>query len=151
MSRPAPSTTLPEVLVSHLVGGQISVVATIDEDGRPSTTLMSWVVALSPSRLVLCVDTRSRAYANLAVRRGVALEVLGDDLVWGVRGVAKVAKERMESTPFPCAIVEVAVDDVRDHSASGTHFQGPGYRYADGKAHRHDLEDRIFAELRSLG
>ncbi len=148
---PAPVLdTLPDELVRHLTGGQLSVVASLEEDGRPVTTLMSWVVALSPKRIALCVDSRSRTYRNLVDRRHAALEVLGDGLTWGVKGTSRLAKERMEATPFPCAVIEVTVEEARDHAAPGTFFQGPSYRYADGKEHRHDLEDRIFAELRSI-
>lgn len=150
MSRIPVQTTLPAELVAYLVGGQLCVVSSLDEDGRPSTTLMSWVVALGPTRLALCVDSRSRTFRNLVDRPVVAVEVLGDGLTWGVKGTSRLAKQAMDATPFPCAIIEVLVDEARDHAAPGTHFQAPHYRYADDKQHRHGLEGRIFAELRSL-
>jgi len=148
MSRPAPLTELPDAVVSHVRGGQVNIVCTIDDAGRPMTTVMSWVVALSSRRLALCVDTRSQAFQNLVARPQIGLEIMGDDLVWGVKGTARVAKERMEATPFPCAVVEVTVEEARDHGAPGTRFVAPAYHYADGKEHRYGLEDLIYAELR---
>jgi hypothetical protein len=148
MSRPA-LTELPSSVVAHLGGGRLNVVATTDADGRPSTTLMSWVVALSPSRLALAVDTRSRAYENLLARPLVAVEILGDDITWGVQGTARVVKTQMTSAPFPCALVEVVVHEARDHGSPGTNFRGPTYHYDDDKQHRNELEAQVYAELRS--
>lgn len=138
---------LPDHVARHVVGGQIHVVATLDPDGRPSTTLMTWVVALDARRLRLCVDTRSRTFQNLVERPAVAIETLGDDITFGMKGVARIVKAQMESTPFPCAMVEVEIDEARDHANSGTIFRGPSYAYDDDKLHRHDFEKRIFTEL----
>lgn len=139
---------LPEGAVRMLIGGQACVVATVDAEGCPDTTLMTWVVARTGRFLALCVDTRSRAYQNLIVRSNVALEVLGNDVTLGVRGLAVVEKEQMAAAPFPCAIVRVEVQEVRDHAAPGTRFMGPTYCYDDDKQHRIEFERTIFEELR---
>lgn len=139
---------LPEEVARMLTGGQACVVATVNEQGMPDTTLMTWVVARNERLLALCVDTRSRAYENLLVRPAVAIEVLGDDVTVGVRGVASVEKAQMKAAPFPCAIVRVDVDEVRDHAAPGTRFVGPTYTYDHDKQHRIEFELTIFEELR---
>lgn len=149
-TRSASIPELPTQVVAHLVGGQSNVVATIDEDGRPETTFMSWVVARDGRHVALCVDTRSRSFANILARPEVALELMGDDIVCGVRGRARVEKTTMSSTPFPAALVVIDVDEVRDHAAPGTHFRGPSYHYDADKQHRHELEQRVYAELRGL-
>lgn len=138
---------LPESVLRHVVGGQVHIVGTLDPDGRPSTTLMTWVVARDARRLRLCVDTRSRTFQNLLERPAIAIEVLGDDLTWGLKGVARVVKPQMDSTPFPCAIVEVLIDEARDHGAAGTHFHAPTYSFGADKQHRHAFEQRVFEEL----
>lgn len=148
MNEPDVLPELPERVAARLVGGQAHVVATVDASGLPSTTLMTWVVARGRRQLALCVDTRSRAFRNLLECTRVAIEILDDELVWCVRGEARIAKEQMEATPFPCALVEVDILDAKDHAAPGTSFQGPRYRYAEDKQHRLDFEARIFEELR---
>lgn len=139
---------LPEHVVRLLAGGQVCVVATVDPAGRPDTTVMSWVVARTATELALCVDTRSRAWENLVARPPVALEVLADDVVFGIRGIAHVEKAQMASAPFPSAIVRVEIEEARDHGVQGTHFRGPSYSYDDEKQHRHEFERTIFSELR---
>jgi len=147
-SRAAAQSELPPEVVAALVGGQATVVSTVDPDGRPTTTLMTWVVARDARHLALCVDTRSRAYLNLVERPAIAIEILADRIVFGVKGTATVAKEQMASTPFPCALVEVLIDEARDHGNAGTTFHGPRYEFDSDKLHRHEFEERVFDELR---
>jgi hypothetical protein len=139
---------MPASLVQFLDGGQICVVATVDESGFPQTTIMTWAVARNPKTIALAVDTRSRAMQALRRDVRVAIEVLGDDMCYGLRGKAVVEKEPMESAPFPCALVAVRLEDVRDHAAAGVKFIGPSYSFHEGKEHRQGVEERVFAELK---
>jgi hypothetical protein len=54
----------------------------------------------------------------------------------------------MDSAPFPCALVAVRIEDVRDHGAAGVRFVGPSYSYHPGKEHRGEVEKSVFAELK---
>ena len=145
MSAPA---EMPPHLVQFLLGGQTCVVATVDEKARPLTTLMTWVVARDPQTVTMAVDTRSKALRNIRPNPHVAIEVLGDDLCYGLRGTAVIEKERMESAPFPCALVAVRIEECRDHGAAGVKFVGPRYSYHAGKEHRSEVEKAVYAELK---
>ncbi|HTO97380.1 MAG TPA: pyridoxamine 5'-phosphate oxidase family protein [Myxococcales bacterium] len=142
------SREMPPALVQFLLGGQTLVVATVDERGAPMTTLMTWAVARNPSTLTLAVDTRGRSMRNLRSNAKVAIEVLGDDLCYGLRGTAVVEKELMQSPPFPCALVAVRIEEVRDHAAAGIAFRGPSYAFHPGKEHRKGVEESVYAELK---
>jgi flavin reductase (DIM6/NTAB) family NADH-FMN oxidoreductase RutF len=139
---------MPPHLVQFLMGGKTCVVATVDEQGLPQTTLMTWVVARNPQTLTIAMDTRSRALRALRANGKIAVEVLGDDLCYGLRGTALVEKELMQSAPFPCAQVAVKLEDVRDHGAAGVRFTGPSYSFHPGKEHRKGVEEAVFAELK---
>lgn len=139
---------MPPHLVQFLLGGQALVVATADEQGAPLTTLMTWAVARDPQTLTLAVDTRSRSMRNIRAHPQVAVEVLGDDICYGLRGTAVVEKEQMQAAPFPCALVAVHIDEVRDHAAAGVQFRGPSYSFHPGKEHRKGVEEAVFAELK---
>jgi Pyridoxamine 5'-phosphate oxidase len=138
---------MPPHLVQFLLGGQACVVATNDEQARPMTALMTWVVARNPQTLTMAVDTRGQALRNIRGNPHVAVEVLGDDLCYGLRGTAVIEKERMQSAPFPCAMVAVRIEECRDHGAAGVRFVGPSYSYHAGKEHRSEVEKAVFAEL----
>jgi len=139
---------MPAPLVQLLLGGQTCVVATVDGKGRPTTTLMTWVVARNPQTLAMVVDTRGRALRNLRENGQIAIEVLADDLCYGLRGVAVIEKEQMQSPPFPCALVAVRIEECRDHGAAGVKFVGPSYSYQAGKEHRAAFEKAVFDELK---
>jgi flavin reductase (DIM6/NTAB) family NADH-FMN oxidoreductase RutF len=139
---------MPPHLVHFLLGGQALVVATVDEQSAPFTALMTWAVARNPQTLALAVDTRGRSMQNIRRNAKMAIEVLGDDLCYGLRGTAVVEKESMESPPFPCALVAVRIEEVRDHGAAGIHFTGPRYRFQSGKEHRKGVEEAVYAELK---
>ena len=143
-----PTPHMPPHLVQFLLGGQTCVVATVDEQGVPQTTLMTWVVARNPQTLTVAVDKRSRSMRNLKANSSVAIEVLGDDLCYGLRGTAVVEKETMASAPFPCALVAIKIEDVRDHGAAGVKFVGPRYHFHPGKEHRKGVEEAVLAELK---
>ena len=147
MSATAPAE-MPPHLVQFLLGGQALVVATVAEDGTPTTSLMTWAVARNPQTLTLAVDTRGRSLRNLRANGKVAIEILGDDLCYGLRGTAVIEKEQMQSPPFPCALVSVRIEEVRDHAAAGVQFTGPRYAFHPGKEHRKGVEQAVYAELK---
>ena len=139
---------LRTLLLGALKGGTAVVLATVSEDGAPTTALNSWVVAKDETTVAFALDARSSAYGNISAgRTGVGFELLADDLILAVRGKASIVKERLASVPFPCALVHVRVDAIRDHSTDSIHFRGPRYTYADDKGHRRDVERTIFEEL----
>ena len=139
---------MPPRLVQFVTGGETCIVATVDEAGLPNTTLMTWVVARNPQTIAMAVDQRSRTIKNIRVNPKVAVEILGDDLCYGLRGTAVIEKETMKSAPFPCALVAVRIEDCRDHGAAGVKFVGPSYSFHEGKEHRRDVEENVFAELK---
>ena len=145
--KPSPAE-MPPALVQFLLGGQTCVVATIGEDGRPMTTLMTWVVARNPQELTIAVDVRGTAMKNLRLNPRIAVEVLGDDLCFGLGGTAVIEKEVMTSAPFACALVCLHLEEVRDHSAAGVKFFGPSYHFESGKEHRSAAEQSVFTELK---
>src|SRR5207302_1631737 len=81
-----------------------------------------------------------RTIKNVRANGRMAIEVLGDDLCYGLRGTAVIEKETMTSAPFPCALVALKVEDVRDHGAAGVKFVGPTYSSHEAKEHRRGVE-----------
>ena len=64
MSENAPAE-MPPQLVQFLLGGKALVVATVNEQGAPVTSLMTWAVARNPLTVALAVDLRNRALRNI--------------------------------------------------------------------------------------
>jgi hypothetical protein len=124
--------------------------ATVSSDGLPSTAFCSWVVSVNPNELAVALDSRSTAHRNISAGNSkVALEILADDMILAVRGEAKIVKHQLSTVPFPCALIAVAILDIRDHGVDGVVFSAPKYLFADGKEHRLEVESSIFTELGS--
>lgn len=139
---------LPQEVVEYLRGGNCTVLATASSAGEIHTTLMTWVVAVDGRVVRMAMDHRGQALADLRENPRVGLEVLGDDVNFGIRGAARVVKERMETVPFACAVIEMLVEEVSDHRVVGISFRGPSYSFVPGKEHRYQVEEKVFQELR---
>jgi hypothetical protein len=141
---------LKDALQSALKRGTGTVLATVSSDGLPSTAFCSWVVSVNPNELAVALDSRSTAHRNISTGNSkVALEILADDMILAVRGEAKIVKQQLSTVPFPCALIAVAISDIRDHGVDGVVFSAPKYLFADGKEHRLEVESSIFTELGS--
>src|SRR6266850_2031752 len=84
MSENGPAEMPPE-LVQFLLGGRALVVATVDEQGAPVTSLMTWAVARNPLTVALAVDLRNRSLRNIRMNPKVAIEELRDHAAAGIR------------------------------------------------------------------
>src|SRR5256885_8993349 len=89
-----PPPGMPKELVQFLIGGQTCVVASVDPEGRPVTSIMTWVVARDTRTIAIAVDTRSRALANVRANGQRAIAVLGADPCFGLPGTALVETEQ---------------------------------------------------------
>jgi hypothetical protein len=138
-------------LARLLHNGQPCVLATVDPDGAPYTTFMSWVSARDDRTVCMAIDTRGVALRNMQQNPTVVLEILALDRVLGIRGTARVRSDQVQSCPFPAVLVEIAVMEGRDHTGHGIVWQGPTYSYIEGKEHRYAVERAVLAELRAGG
>jgi hypothetical protein len=129
MASGGPKAEMPADLVAYLAGGKLVVVATVDEDGWPYTMVMNWAVARDAHTLRLAMDHRTRSLRNVRANGRVMLEVVGDGLIYGVRGSAKVLLESMTNAPVPSAMVEVAVELVKRDLPPGVIVEGPMFRW----------------------
>ena len=130
-----------------IMGGVTTLVLTRRLTGQFNADLVA-TAARNPQTLAMAVDQRSRTLQNIRHNGRLAVEILGDDLCYGLRGTAILEKETMASAPFPCALVALKVEDCRDHGAAGVKFVGPSYSFHEGKEHRRDVEEKVFAELK---
>jgi len=93
---------------------------------------MTWAVARNPLTVALAVDLRNRSLRNIRMNPKVAIEVLGDDLCYGLRGTAVVEKELMESPAVSLRVGRGADRGDRDHGRRGP-VHGPAVPFPTGK------------------
>lgn len=141
MSKPL-GTELPDRVVAHLVGGHPVAVATRSETGHPYLSIVGSCVAVDATTLRFAAFSGGTTLANIRRDGRVFLETLGDDLVVGIEGQARIVKEPMEASAFPphhYAMVEIEVVNVKDDHPPGAKINGMTY----GFDYSRDPEERL--------
>lgn len=141
--------TLPPHVVEWLQDDRFIVVASVTPDGWPTTHVVSWAVALDDRTIRLSVRHASPTVENVRASGKIMLELVGDDLVLGVRGSARIVKELMESTPRENAVIEISVEQIISHLPQQMQLRGPSW---GGPARTPEMEERlqqVLAELRN--
>ena len=141
---------MPDDLIAWLAGGRVVVVATVGDDGWPYTMIMNWAAATDARTVRLALNHDTQTLRNVRANGRVMLEVLGDGLVYGVRGSARVVLERMRHGPVPSAIVEVRVESVKRDLIPGVEFEGPRFRWGKLEPVMGPLDPLGIEELRSF-
>ncbi|MCL5257454.1 MAG: pyridoxamine 5'-phosphate oxidase family protein [Chloroflexi bacterium] len=111
--------SLPANVVRLLNAGKTVVAATVDADGWPNTAPMTWVVAKDEKTIRLAINKEIATYSNIAGNGRLTLSLKGQGMSLGVRGTAKIVKDQMKSVPFPCAMIEMKVEQVKDDNIIG--------------------------------
>jgi hypothetical protein len=90
------------------------VIATVDEDGFPRTAPYGLIRALDRKTLRVGMGPGKRTYANIVRDGKVMICVLAaGNIALGIRGRARVIKERMESIRLHAAIIEIDILEVK--------------------------------------
>ena len=149
MASGRPSAEMPAELVRHLSGGRLVIAATIDDDGWPYTMVLNSALAIDAGRIRFAIDHRTHSLANLRANGRIMLEIIGDGLIYGVRGSARVVRETMEHAPIASAMIEVAVEVVKRDLPPGVIVEGPMFRWGALDPYMTPIEPLMFEEMRT--
>ena len=141
---------LPAEVLGELCGPRLFVLATASPEGVPTTTLVSWMCAVGPSRLAIALDHRGLAYRNAIENPVAALAVTLPTFSATLRGTLSLAREQLASAPFCCAGFHFDVVEIRDHGVPASLLRPATYEYVEAKREYAVREAEIVAELRSL-
>ena len=140
---------MPEELVRYLEGGRLVVAATVDADGAPYTMVMNSALAIDAHTIRFALDHRTHTLVNLRADPRIMFEVVGDGMIYGVRGTATIVREQMEHAPIASALVEVAVEHVKRDLPPGVKVEAPKFEWAALAPFMDPVEPPMFEELRT--
>lgn len=148
MAEPVPA--LSEQLLHHFHQEKLALLSTIDADtGAPSTNAISWVTAVSPSRVRIALDQRSRLVGNLQANPNATLTVFAHGSVYAVSGQAQTVAEALDGVPFKLACLELQVDAVRDVMFYGARLSvEPEYEKTYDARAAAKLDSQVFAAMK---
>jgi CBS domain-containing protein len=123
---------LTDKIMQNLEHVPTLILATVDEDGWPHTAPMSWIKVKDRRTLSMAIHRDIASLRNIRRSGKVRLVAMGRGMAISIRGFAKIVKEEMESSPFPAAVVEVTVDEIKDDLAVGRPEQAePPMKWGD--------------------
>jgi hypothetical protein len=130
---------LTDRAMNYLQVGRLVFMATVDERGMPNTSPISWITAIDSRTLRLAVSTEVQTYYNILKNPNVMISLLGGAMTLGIRGRAQVLCEQIEDVPFPMAMVEVEIDEVKDDSVIGRGLSGELIKWEERRRTVSDL------------
>jgi hypothetical protein len=140
---------LPQPLIDYLSGGKLVIGATTDSEGRPYTMVMNSAVAVNAHTIRFALDHRTHTLTHLRERSGMSLEVIGEGFVFGVRGTARIIKEKMDHAPIASALVQIDVESVKSDLPPGVQVHAPTFEWGALEQYMTGIEPAMFEELRS--
>ena len=150
MSSGEAKAEMPPELVAFLSGGRLVAGSTIDAEGAPYTMVMNSVIALDASTIRFCLDRRTHTLRNIEADGRMMLQVIGDGLIFGVRGTARVIREQMDNAPIPSAMVEFAVEAVKRDLPPGVQVTAPTFEWGPLGDYMVPIEEKMVEEMRTL-
>lgn len=143
---------LAEAVAGYLVGGRAALIATVDADGVPYSSVVGSCVALPDGRLRFAAWGRGRTLAGIRSSGRACVVTLGEDTVVSLAGPAGVVKDPMEHSafpPHPYAMVEIAPEEVKDLRAGRRTTSFVHAYEGDNADERLQRRDALLDELRT--
>lgn len=92
----------------------VTIVATVDPDGKPRTAPFGSLRAITPRMLRLACGNYLSTYANLCRGGNVSVAVLAaPDIAVSIRGSARVVKEKMDIAQH-LVLLEIDIEEVKN-------------------------------------
>ena len=96
-------------------------------------------------------DAGSATLANLQREGKATFQIVGDGLVFQVKGTVALVAERIQAAPFPISMCELTVTEAKDQSWPGVSVADIAYQWPpDQRAAMEAMEQAVYAELRRL-
>ncbi|MGD8189987.1 pyridoxamine 5'-phosphate oxidase family protein [Brevibacillus ginsengisoli] len=144
------SNSLSDELYQLVQKERFVLLGTIDHETQaPSISAISWVFAPDPGTIRFAVDKHSRIVANIQNNSKVVLNLIGADSTYSINGTARIASERMEDVPLKLAMIEIAIESVRDVMFYGSRISvEPQYEKTYDKNAAAKLDQQVMSALR---
>lgn len=141
---------LPPALLQVLRRGCPALLLTVDPDGFPHTAF-TWTVALDAAHLRFAADHGSVTLTNLERESRAALQIISqNNLIFLVKGAARLAKPQIEAAPFRVAMMDLAISEVKDQSWPGVRVQPLGYEWPpEQRESMRAMEQAVYTEMRT--
>lgn len=122
----APRRTVPSIedVVGRLKSDHLSLLASVDSQGRPELSAVSWIRGRPPAEADLMVGWKARLVRNLAHHPEICLAVFHES-VYTLSGRAELVEKLVPGLPVPLARLRITFDGVYDGLFTGGQLEAP--------------------------
>jgi len=110
------------------------------------STALSWICAVGPTTVRFAIDAKSEFVRLLGIDPNVTLTYIGSESAWSLKGRASVRVAQASGLTLKMALLEVAVEEVRDVLFYGGKIV---QTTAFTKTYREDLVKKLDEEIRT--
>lgn len=139
-------------LLQYLRASRPIVLSTVNSTCQIYARPIYWLTAKDSKHIRFAIERKSSALRNLKLNSQVFINVLGDNIIYGISGVAKVLKEKL-TAEGEHAMIEVTVKEIRnqlqEEDKEIIEVEGPWIHYRPGHEVWAKTEKAIFRELMS--
>ena len=136
--------------ISEILKDLTPAVVATDENGKPYTTFVTWLIAKDDNTLRFAANKDSRTINNIKNNPNVAIEVFDKDTALSIQGKAKIIKDEIEDIPFPVSVVEVNVENVTDNLFPGGTVEGQiPFKHTGDIQKAEELDKKVLEELKA--
>ena len=109
---------------------------------------MSWLALRDERVISIALDRRGLGYANGRLDPRGSLELFDETGSLAIRGRLSFPGYELRAAPFPCAVVLLAIDEIRDHRLEAVVFEPARYWFREANERYERTEAAIVRELR---
>lgn len=143
-------TQLSDSLFASFQSETFVLLSTVDQEtGGPTSSALSWIYAVDPSRLRLAIDHRSRLVGNIKAQPKVTVSVFHEDMIYAINGVAHVVQDPLAGVPFAMCCFDIEVEAVRHALFCGAKVEcAPTYAKVYDQRAADMLDDQVFSAMK---
>lgn len=143
-------TQLSDSLFDSFQSETFVLLSTVDQDsGGPTSSAISWIYAVDPSRLRLALDHRSRLVGNIKAQPKVTVTIFHEDTIYAINGGAQVVQDPLADVPFEMCCFDIQVEAVRRALFCGAKVdRAPTYAKVYDQRAADMLDDQVFSAMK---
>jgi hypothetical protein len=143
-------TALPDELFAQLQKEKLILLGTLDVDtGGPTSNAISWVYAVSDTKLRFAVDQRSRIVSNIKQNENVIVTFFAGGSVHTLTGKASLVSEALDDVPFKLSCFDIHINVVRDAMFYGARISvEPEYEKTYDKRAAEKLDGQVYSAMK---
>ena len=139
-------------LLQYLRTSRPIILTTVNSEGQIYGRPIYWLTAKDRKHIRFAIERNSSALRNMKSNSQVFINVLGDNIIYGISGVAKISKEKLTAERGH-AMVDVIIKETRNQLKEDDkeiiEIQGPSIHYRPGHEVWAKTEKAVFQELTS--